>query len=475
MKRKIIPFPSAAVCSMRTTATRSSLTSRTSESKKLLSSELPAIEASLDTSQFHEFSVSLLSSDALYELESNKPEGLLSWKVLQAGLIEVSIQSGKPDGYGARAWQFRIGGVGLIYNELAAPIAVRCALPIAHCHIDDAGFVDATFWKDDKSDLISNLSVSNIVRRLVLILSVNYCTSLDGIMRRRWEESEVHCYQKVSTIVTYRSSALCPFLVGEASAFNHDWLASSLREIPSSEWCKSAEEVSPGVFSFDLFSPEFCDLLVAEVDNYEATTLPRRRPNTMNKFGLILNEIGLEPVMSDLLAAFVGPLCGDLYPLENVSKGLDHHHTFVVVYNQTGDKGLDMHHDASEVTLNVCLGRDFTGSGLVFCGHAGRADHRKHRHLYSHKKGRAVIHLGRQRHGADSISSGERMNLIMWARSSAFRCAAVNGTVLPEGFPRLAEDGMPDRLCLSLANDEDYAQQLQRITEEALTAQSVVA
>lgn len=473
MKRKVIPFPSSAICSMSNTAAQPRLISSASEAKQQLSPELPAIEASLVTSQFHDFSVSLLSSDALCELELNQPEGLLSWKVLQAGLLEINIQSGKLDGYGARAWQFRIGGVGLIYNELAAPIAVRCAVPIAHCQIDDAGFVDATFWKDDKSDLISNLSISNIVRRLVLILSADYCTGLDKEMRRRWEESEVHCYQKISTIETYRSLALRTSLVGAVSAFNPEWLASSLRDIPCSEWSHCVDEVSPGVFSFDLFSPEFCDLLVAEVDNYEATTLPRRRPNTMNKFGLILNEIGLEPVMSDLLAVFIGPMCRDLYPLENVSKGLDHHHTFVVVYSQTGDKGLDMHHDASEVTLNVCLGRDFTGSGLVFCGHAGRTDHRKHRHLYSHKKGRAVIHLGRQRHGADSISSGERMNLIMWARSSAFRCAAVNGTVLPEGFPRLTEDGTPDRLCLSRANDQDYVQQLQRITAEAATAQSV--
>ncbi len=36
-----------------------------------------------------------------------------------------------------------------------------------------------------------------------------------------------------------------------------------------------------------------------------------------------------------------------------------------------------MHHDASEVTLNVCLGRSaFAGGDLLFCG---RADEREHR------------------------------------------------------------------------------------------------
>ena len=31
-----------------------------------------------------------------------------------------------------------------------------------------------------------------------------------------------------------------------------------------------------------------------------------------------------------------------------------------------GDRGLDLHHDAAEVTLNACLGRDFEGATLHF-------------------------------------------------------------------------------------------------------------
>ena len=83
-----------------------------------------------------------------------------------------------------------------------------------------------------------------------------------------------------------------------------------------------------------------------------------------------------------------------------------------------GDRNLDMHHDASEVTLNVCLGRgEFSASGLRFCGEFGRADHRQSKLQLQHSLGRAVLHLGRHRHGADDIASGERVNLIVWARS----------------------------------------------------------
>ena len=46
----------------------------------------------------------------------------------------------------------------------------------------------------------------------------------------------------------------------------------------------------------------------------------------------------------------------------------------------------------------------------------------------------------------------------MWARSSAFRAAVAygNGSLLPDGYPRLPEYGTPDLCCLSRSNDSDY-------------------
>ena len=46
-------------------------------------------------------------------------------------------------------------------------------------------------------------------------------------------------------------------------------------------------------------------------------------------------------------------------------------------YHEDQDRGLDMHTDASDITLNVALGREFTGATLQFCGRMGDADHRK--------------------------------------------------------------------------------------------------
>ena len=54
------------------------------------------------------------------------------------------------------------------------------------------------------------------------------------------------------------------------------------------------------MYSFPFVKEEFCSMLIEEVDNYQGCGLPIRRPNSMNNYGLILNEIGLEP-MNDLL------------------------------------------------------------------------------------------------------------------------------------------------------------------------------
>ena len=74
-------------------------------------------------------------------------------------------------------------------------------------------------------------------------------------------------------------------------------------------------------------------------------------------------------------------------------------------YQQGKDLGLDMHTDNSDVTFNVCLGREFAGAGLTFCGYMGQPSHRHFTYRHSHVKGHCVVHLGRRRHGADDISS----------------------------------------------------------------------
>jgi len=109
-------------------------------------------------------------------------------------------------------------------------------------------------------------------------------------------------------------------------------------------------------YSFPCFKPEFCDLLLSEIDSADTqrSNLGLDQPNGMNRYGMVLNQLGLEPLNSYMQQEFLQPLSRTLFPREGAN--LDDHHTFIVRYNADEDVGLDMHEDDSDVTLNVAWG-----------------------------------------------------------------------------------------------------------------------
>lgn len=184
----------------------------------------------------------------------------------------------------------------------------------------------------------------------------------------------------------------------------------------------------PGVYSFPLFRPAFCEALRLEVHRFEHWAAhhaaPVTRPNSMNRYGVVLEELGLEPLLDALLEDWTVPLARELFPAF-AGATLDHHHGFVVEYAPDGDRELALHTDDSEVTLNACLGTAFEGGALYFrglrCGgHAGTPARPEECFEYAHAPGRAVIHAGAHRHGAAPLTAGSRTNVILWCRSTRY-------------------------------------------------------
>merc|ERR1712046_124782 len=97
-----------------------------------------------------------------------------------------------------------------------------------------------------------------------------------------------------------------------------------------------------GVYSLDMFTHEFCDTLLEEIEHaHSSCQQSLQRPNGMNRYGLILNQIGLEPLITDLHQRYLKPVQAALFPEEG--DAADDHHTFIVRYNSDEDVGLDMH------------------------------------------------------------------------------------------------------------------------------------
>jgi hypothetical protein len=196
--------------------------------------------------------------------------------------------------------------------------------------VDASGFVDASFWNTKG---VAELGEEPTLRAVAMVavawLEGTHLASPERELERgKWLAARKHTLDKVAVVQQYRAQCACTALL--AGTLLPEWIAPAFHpllgfgqgtlvasRLPiSDQWLELVREISPGIYAFDLFTPEFCSLLVTEVDSFEATELPRRRPNTMNRLGLVVNEIGLEPLMSQLVERLVAPLCAALYPNE---------------------------------------------------------------------------------------------------------------------------------------------------------------
>ncbi|XP_047340762.1 2-oxoglutarate and iron-dependent oxygenase domain-containing protein CP2-like [Impatiens glandulifera] len=189
-----------------------------------------------------------------------------------------------------------------------------------------------------------------------------------------------------------------------------------------------AEPLS-GVFVFDMFQQTFCQMLLSEVENFERwaqhTKNKIMRPNKINKFGAVLDDFGLKSMLNKMVEDFISPISAVFFSAVGGTT-LNSHHGFVVEYGVDRDSDLAFHVDDAEVTLNVCLGKNFSGGELYFRGvrcneHIDSNAKREEIMDYVHVPGRAILHHGRNRHGAKVTKSGHRVNLLVWCRSSVFR------------------------------------------------------
>ncbi|XP_029777704.1 2-oxoglutarate and iron-dependent oxygenase domain-containing protein 2 isoform X2 [Suricata suricatta] len=137
---------------------------------------------------------------------------------------------------------------------------------------------------------------------------------------------------------------------------------------------------------------------------------------------VLLHELGLdEPLVTPLRERFLQPLTALLYPDCGGGSWLDSHRAFVVKYAPGQDRELGCHYDNAELTLNVALGKTFTGGALYF-GNLFQAPSALARPLdVEHVVGQGILHRGGQLHGARPLGTGERWNLVIWLRASAVR------------------------------------------------------
>lgn len=170
---------------------------------------------------------------------------------------------------------------------------------------------------------------------------------------------------------------------------------------------------------------EFCVKLIDEMMNFEQSGIKVKRPNSMNNYGIVLDQLGLEVLVADIIERVMKPIARQVFPdlfvqgeqqqqqqVASTDKKPLNFHSFIVRYALGEDTDLDEHVDSSTITLNLSLGQEFTGGEVFFQD----LHNSQLYHDLACTPGTAFIHRGNRRHGARQLLSGSRSNLIIWWR-----------------------------------------------------------
>ncbi|CAK0837154.1 unnamed protein product [Prorocentrum cordatum] len=160
--------------------------------------------------------------------------------------------------------------------------------------------------------------------------------------------------------------------------------------------------------------------------------------------GVVLDEIGLGGIASSLARDVLQPFARLLHP-EWDADAFDSYHAFTISEyasakpahmkpwkTAANEDDLDWvkrapkHNDICEISMNVCLGRNFTGGGVYFLDALGPSKPWEPQ-LVEHIAGMAFINRCQHHHGTFPISEGERHTLVIRLLSSEFRRAPAEG------------------------------------------------
>ncbi|KAF3489692.1 hypothetical protein F2Q69_00054511 [Brassica cretica] len=138
-------------------------------------------------------------------------------------------------------------------------------------------------------------------------------------------------------------------------------------------------QAAPGIYTFEMLQPKFCEMLLEEVLHMEKWAHDSNFVYKETQFIILLVIVHFGYCCEICMCAqgFCLYLLSVLFP-EVCGSGLDSHHGYVVEYGEYIETDAELYFrgvrcanhmkSPGEVTLNVCLGKQFSGGELYFRG-----------------------------------------------------------------------------------------------------------
>lgn len=198
-------------------------------------------------------------------------------------------------------------------------------------------------------------------------------------------------------------------------------LTTNLLEIKNAnnweEWCSKyinpfilkgqyrlmVDEIGPNIIEFPLFTERFCNELVTLAEQYEWVTDRHTYFPTTDQ---TLEVLGMQEIYQKVLEEFVYPIWIWFWELDGEEWGRLTSENFIAKYDTVNQGSLEIHHDMSQLTLNVRLNDDFKGGGTFIPRYKTT--------LQPKKIGNAMAHPGQitHKHGGRPVEEGTRYILV---------------------------------------------------------------
>ena len=166
------------------------------------------------------------------------------------------------------------------------------------------------------------------------------------------------------------------------------------------EWDVLITEPLPYVYTWNMFTEDFCKELIELGEQFEWT---KKRHDNYPTTDNLLEVLGIDKIYTKILNEFVRPLAIHLYNLEGKSWNYLQDESFIVKYPYNQQSHLDIHHDNSKITTLVNLNPgEFKGGGTYF---------QKWKMSINPKQiGTMTLHPGNitHKHGAQPVTEGTR-------------------------------------------------------------------
>lgn len=254
----------------------------------------------------------------------------------------------------------------------------------------------------------------------------------DALLKEAWREWwQQNQPPKLPDLVTNKDRMIDPKL---------QQVVETLHENPTEENEQKIQDIFQTiipnqVYQIPWFTPEGVRMIREHFDaasyyfrpnDPKSADIPTRRPNGMNRYGMILDRNvegavsydGINDFIGDLADQYIRPLSRMLFPdITSRYNPEDDCETyaFTIRYQPDEDMELEEHSDGSMYTLNVNLNivddpkEQYDGSSLYFLD---KETGEKVPMIF--EPGMAVLHRGLVRHAALPIQTGERHNLVIW-------------------------------------------------------------